>query len=173
MRRHRAILWAAGLWSAAAVAQSTTPVHLSPISFRVTSGELKCCDPAPGCPRVSREIEALDEEDGKCLRIGLGSPVEMELTFQTSTAPAPFRIFVVSNTSWHDVIALRNWDSGGYDVIPMSEPAADGTSVSGTVPASYVETGTGTIVLKMTSYVDPLGRDDKTVDVVDIVIPPP
>lgn len=172
MRRHRAILVGAGLWAAVAAAQ-TGAVHLAPTSFRVIYGMLSCCDATPDCDRISREIDALYAADKECLMITLGNPVELELTFETSVEPNGFQVRIVSNTSWQDVVTLRNWDDGGFDEIPMSEAAEDGSSVSGIVPASYLHPGTGRIVLRLTSYALAPARDDKTIDVVDIVIPPP
>ena len=174
MKRSIAILLAAGLGVTVAATPSLA-VNLGPASYHMITGWMRCCPTTDLCREISREVEALSDEDGVCLSFDAdpgGDRVTVELVFYSTLEPGPFLLKLVADGEWHEV-KLMNWSTGELDDLPLT-PTAEETTWSGVGDVEHVDAATGAIVVTLSAtYPDPLARDEKTLDEVEIVIPPP
>ena len=173
MKRSFTILLGAGWWTILFTTQGLA-ANLSPTNYTVLSGRLAWGQiTTPLCDQMTGDLDALWEQDGECLRFVPSTgedTVKVELAFQTTAAPGPFELWLVSDGAWHEVL-VKNWTTGDWDDLPMITAA--GTSVSSAADADYVDPSSGTIMVTISTYGAGPARDDKTLDEVEIIIPPP
>lgn len=154
---------------------ATQQEGFQPTYFSVIRGTLTCCEVTQICDHITLGIDALYATDGACLKLVPDVSedlVHVELGFQVPSGPPSFQVNIVSDGAWQDLIAVRNWAQGSFDEIPMGSTATDGSSISIPLGTDYVDPTSGTILVWLLSQPLAPERDEKTLDEVEIVIPP-